>query len=79
MVDFGLFRPAAAQHVDQEHSIAIQKDDPRPAFSARLLCQNFQMIDRRMRYLSIECSIEFWDEFGGAATAEVELAALNIP
>jgi hypothetical protein len=50
-----------------------------PAFSARLLCQNFQVVDRRMRYLNIECSIEFWDEFGGAASGEVELAALNIP
>jgi hypothetical protein len=50
-----------------------------PAFSARLLCQNFNVIDRRLRYLSIECSIEFWDEYGGAASGEVELAALNIP
>ena len=50
-----------------------------PAFSARLQCQNFQVVDRRMRYLNIECSIEFWDEFGGAASGEVELAALNIP
>lgn len=48
-------------------------------FSARLLCQNFQVMERSMRYLSVPCTIEFWDEFGGAATAEVELAALNIP
>ncbi|OBK23991.1 hypothetical protein A5635_18380 [Mycobacterium asiaticum] len=48
-------------------------------FSARLLCQNFKVMERSLRYLSVPCAIEFWDEFGGAATAEVELAALNIP
>lgn len=48
-------------------------------FSARLLCQNFEVVDRRLRYLSIQCSMEFWDEYGGAASGEVELAALNIP
>lgn len=48
-------------------------------FSARLLCQDFEVVDRRLRYLSIKCGIEFWDEFGGAASGEVELAALNIP
>jgi hypothetical protein len=48
-------------------------------FSARLLCQNFEIMERSCRYLSVPCVIEFWDEFGGSATAEVELAALNIP
>lgn len=48
-------------------------------FSARLLCQDFEVIDRNLRYLSIKCAIEFWDEYGGAASGEVELAALNIP
>ncbi len=49
------------------------------SFSARLLCKDFQVIDRSIRYLSIPCSIEFWDGIGGAAYGEVELAALNIP
>jgi hypothetical protein len=48
-------------------------------FSARLVCQNFQIIERSLRYLLIPCAIEFWDEEGGAASGEVELAALNIP
>ncbi|BDB41157.1 MULTISPECIES: FcoT family thioesterase [Mycobacterium] len=48
-------------------------------FSARLLCQNFKVIDRTLRYLSVPCAIEFWDEYGGSASGEVELAALNIP
>jgi hypothetical protein len=48
-------------------------------FSARLLCQHFKVIERSLRYLSVPCVIEFWDEFGGAASGEVELAALNIP
>ena len=48
-------------------------------FSARLLCQNFEIMER-------SCALSFGplrhrirDEFGGSATAEVELAALNIP
>ncbi|OBK22082.1 hypothetical protein A5634_07860 [Mycobacterium asiaticum] len=48
-------------------------------FSARLLCQDFEVIERSLRYLSIKCDIEFWDEYGGAASGQVELAALNIP
>lgn len=48
-------------------------------FSARLLCDNFTVINRTLRYLSVQCAIEFWDPDGGAASAEVELAALNIP
>lgn len=48
-------------------------------FSARLLCKDFRVIDRSLRYLLVPCAIEFWDEHGGAAFGEVELAALNIP
>lgn len=48
-------------------------------FSARLVCQNFRVIERSWRYLLIPCAIEFWDQDGGAASGEVELAALNIP
>lgn len=48
-------------------------------FSARLLCKDFEVVDRTIRYLKIPCTVEFWDEDGGAASGEVELAALNIP
>ncbi|CAM2929187.1 hypothetical protein BST27_11670 [Mycobacterium intermedium] len=48
-------------------------------FSARMLCHNFEVIERRLRYLQIQCGIEFWDEYGGSASGEVELAVLNIP
>lgn len=48
-------------------------------FSARLMCQNFQVIERSWRYLLVPCAIEFWDEDGGAASGEIDLAALNIP
>lgn len=48
-------------------------------FSARLLCQDFEVIQRSWRYLKVPCAIEFWDEDGGSASGEVELAALNIP
>ncbi|TGD84435.1 hypothetical protein BayCH28_25775 [Mycolicibacterium sp. CH28] len=48
-------------------------------FSARLICKDFEVVDRRWRYLKVPCSIEFWDADGGAASGEVELAALNIP
>ena len=48
-------------------------------FSARLLCKDFEVIERSWRYLKVPCAIEFWDEQGGAASGEVELAALNIP
>ncbi|OMC29573.1 hypothetical protein A5740_17615 [Mycobacterium sp. GA-1841] len=48
-------------------------------FSARLLCNDFEVVDRTIRYLKIACKVEFWDEDGGAASGEVELAALNIP
>ncbi|MED5813224.1 FcoT family thioesterase [Mycolicibacterium sp. 050232] len=48
-------------------------------FSARLLCKDFEVIERRVRYLKVPCAIEFWDDGGGNASATVELAALNIP
>ncbi|CAM4312425.1 FcoT-like thioesterase domain protein [Mycobacterium basiliense] len=48
-------------------------------FSARLLCRDFQVIERTWRYLRVPCAIEFWDDDGGAASGEIELAALNIP
>lgn len=48
-------------------------------FSARLVCQDLQVIDRTWRYLKVPCAIEFWDDDGGAAIGEIELAALNIP
>ncbi|WP_373202246.1 FcoT family thioesterase [Mycobacterium marinum] len=48
-------------------------------FSARLQCRNLQVVQRTWRYLLVPCAIEFWDEDGGAASGEVELAALNIP
>ena len=48
-------------------------------FSARLLCTGFEVVERSFRYLKVPCSIEFWDEQGGFAVADVELAALNIP
>lgn len=48
-------------------------------FSGRLRCQDFQIIERTVRYLRVPCAIEFWDEHGGRAYGEFELAALNIP
>ncbi|MCX2933410.1 hypothetical protein ORI20_24365 [Mycobacterium sp. CVI_P3] len=48
-------------------------------FSARLLCKDFEVVERSWRYLRVPCLIEFWDSDGGAASGEVELAVLNIP
>lgn len=48
-------------------------------FSARLECRNFEIVQRTVRYLRVPCAIEFWDEQGGSAFGEFELAALNIP
>jgi hypothetical protein len=48
-------------------------------FSARLSCRDFRVIERTLRYLLIPCAIEFWDEHGGSASGQVELAVLNIP
>lgn len=48
-------------------------------FSARLVCKDFRLIERAVRYLLVPCSIEFWDDDQGSASAEVELAGFNIP
>lgn len=48
-------------------------------FSARLRCENLEVVQRRWRYLKVPCAIEFWDDDGGAASGELELAVLNIP
>lgn len=48
-------------------------------FSARLECRDLRIVERGWRYLSLPCSIEFWDDDGGRAFGEVELAAFNIP
>lgn len=49
------------------------------SFSARLVSADFEVIERTMRYLKVPCAIEFWDDAGGAASGEVELAVINIP
>lgn len=48
-------------------------------FSARLVCEDFEIRQRTWRYLLVPCAIEFWDDDGGAASGEIELAVLNIP
>lgn len=48
-------------------------------FSGRLHCKNLEIVERSVRYLRVPCVIEFWDEHGGSAAGEFELAALNIP
>lgn len=48
-------------------------------FRGRLQCQNLEIVERTVRYLRVPCAIEFWDEHGGSAYGEFELAALNIP
>ena len=48
-------------------------------FSARLRCENLEVVQRTWRYLKVPCAIEFWDDDGGAASGELELAVLNIP
>lgn len=48
-------------------------------FHARLICQDFEVVERTWRYLNVPCAIEFWDDAGGSASGQVELAALNIP
>lgn len=48
-------------------------------FHARLICEDFEIMHRSVRYLKIPCSIEFWDADGGSASGQIELAALNIP
>ena len=48
-------------------------------FSARLICQDLEIIERTRRYLRVPCAIEFWDDEGGSASGEIELAVLDIP
>ncbi|MGJ6126737.1 FcoT family thioesterase [Mycolicibacterium sp. Y3] len=48
-------------------------------FSARLVCQDLEVVERSWRYLKVPCRIEYFDEYGGSALGEFELAALNIP
>ncbi|BBY33245.1 hypothetical protein BST33_11140 [Mycolicibacter minnesotensis] len=48
-------------------------------FFGRLHCTNLEVVERSVRYLRVPCAIEFWDEHGGSASGEFELAALNIP
>ncbi|MGB8407410.1 MAG: FcoT family thioesterase [Mycobacterium sp.] len=48
-------------------------------FAARLVCQDIEIIQRKWRYLKVPCAIEFYDDDGGSATGEFELAVLNIP
>lgn len=48
-------------------------------FAARLTCENFEIRQRTWRYMLVPCVIEFWDDNGGAASGEIELAVLNIP
>ena len=48
-------------------------------FSARLVSQDFRVVERSLRYLLVPCAIEFWDDDGGAASGEVELVVFNIP
>ncbi|MHA7665967.1 FcoT family thioesterase [Mycolicibacterium sp. HS_4_1] len=48
-------------------------------FSARLVCKDIEIVERTWRYLKIPCAIEYFDEDGGSAFGEFELAVLNIP
>lgn len=48
-------------------------------FSARLQARDFHIVDRSSRYLQFHSTIEFWDESGGSASGEFEIAVLNIP
>jgi hypothetical protein len=48
-------------------------------FSARLVCQDIEVVERTWRYLKVPCAIEFYDQDGGSAFGEFELAVLNIP
>ena len=48
-------------------------------FSARLICEGIEVVDRTWRYLKVPCAIEFYDDDGGSAFGEFELAVLNIP
>ncbi len=68
-----------SQHADQEGIIAVQKTAEPAKFSARLLCQRSAGHRTNLALSQVPCVIRFWDENGGAAYGEIELAALNIP
>lgn len=48
-------------------------------FSARLRAHDFHIVERTWRYLQFQSVVEFWDEDGGSATGEFEIAVLNLP
>ncbi|SKV74403.1 Probable fatty acyl CoA thioesterase type III FcoT [Mycobacteroides abscessus subsp. abscessus] len=48
-------------------------------FSARLQARDFHIVDRSWRYLQFHSTIEFWDQDGGSAAGEFDIAVLNIP
>lgn len=48
-------------------------------FAGRLICEGIEVVERSWRYLKVPCSIEFYDDDGGSAFGEFELAVLNIP
>lgn len=48
-------------------------------FSARLHVHDLRIVERTWRYLQLSNTIEFWDDNGGSATGEFEVAILNIP
>ncbi|SLC90481.1 FcoT family thioesterase [Mycobacteroides abscessus] len=48
-------------------------------FSARLQARDFHIVDCSWRYLQFHSTIEFWDQDGGSAAGEFDIAVLNIP
>ncbi|AWV48391.1 hypothetical protein JK2ML_1993 [Mycobacterium leprae Kyoto-2] len=48
-------------------------------FSARLHVYDLRIVERTWRYLQLSNTIEFWDDNGGSAIGEFEVAILNIP
>lgn len=48
-------------------------------FSARLVCNDIEIVERTWRYLKVPCAIEFYDDNGGSAFGEFDIAVLNIP
>ncbi|MBL1368265.1 hypothetical protein JL858_18920, partial [Acinetobacter baumannii] len=45
----------------------------------RLQARDFHIVDRSWRYLQFHSTIEFWDQDGGSAAGEFDIAVLNIP
>ncbi|EFV14577.1 FcoT family thioesterase [Segniliparus rugosus] len=48
-------------------------------FSARLRAHDFRIVERTWRYLQFQSVVEFWDQDGGLAAGEFEIAVLNLP